>query len=292
MSAPNQRLSIDTLRTLRTVVDTGSATTAADRLNLSQSAVSWKIKRLEAQLGRTLLRRDGRRLVATADGEALLAHARRILDAHDDALAYFAPSRLKGRVRLGVPEQVGLDRIAPLLAEFSRRHPRTTVQLSVMQSPALRDALAQDTLDLAVHQDYLDRITCADTPLWRESLHWCTSAATPLAVAKSIPLVTFGTGCHYGWLAQATLREAGMDHRIVAETPSLAGIQSAIGSGLGFGILNDRAISNDVMTAAELERRFPLPDVVHALRYGKRARDAALRALHEALQGVLGSIAA
>lgn len=179
MSAPNQRLSIDTLRTLRTVVDTGSATTAADRLNLSQSAVSWKIKRLEAQLGRTLLRRDGRRLVATADGEALLAHARRILDAHDDALAYFAPSRLKGRVRLGVPEQVGLDRIAPLLAEFSRRHPRTTVQLSVMQSPVLRDALAQDTLDLAVHQDYLDRITSADTPLWRESLHWCTSAATP-----------------------------------------------------------------------------------------------------------------
>lgn len=56
----NQRLSIDALRALLCVIDTGSMTRAAQQLNLSQSAVSWKIKRLEEQLGRTLLDRQGR----------------------------------------------------------------------------------------------------------------------------------------------------------------------------------------------------------------------------------------
>lgn len=79
----NPRLSIDALRALQSVIDTGSMTRAAQQLNLSQSAVSWKIKRLEEQLGRILIDRQGGVLTATADGEALLLHGRCILQAHE-----------------------------------------------------------------------------------------------------------------------------------------------------------------------------------------------------------------
>jgi DNA-binding transcriptional LysR family regulator len=54
----NQRLPIDVLRALRSIVELGSVTRAAESLNLSQSAVSWKIKRLEKQLGCDLIRRE------------------------------------------------------------------------------------------------------------------------------------------------------------------------------------------------------------------------------------------
>ncbi|WP_238387426.1 LysR family transcriptional regulator [Serratia sp. P2ACOL2] len=92
----NQRLSIDALRALQSVIDTGSMTRAAKQLNLSQSAVSWKIKRLEEQLGRTLIDRQGGALIATVDGEALLMHGRQILQAHDRALAHFSPLVIAG----------------------------------------------------------------------------------------------------------------------------------------------------------------------------------------------------
>ena len=79
------KFDIDSLRTLQTVADTGSLQAAADQLCLSRSAVSWKLKRLQERTGCTLLRKDGRRVRLTDDGQELLAYGRQILDAHDAA---------------------------------------------------------------------------------------------------------------------------------------------------------------------------------------------------------------
>ena len=147
----NQLLSIDALRALQSVIDTGSMTRAAQQLNLSQSAVSWKIKRLEEQLGRTLVDRQGMTLTATADGEALLLHGRQILQAHDRALAHFSPSLLQGKVRFGATEQMSLPQLAALLAAFTHQHPQVDVELVIEQSQQPFNHLAVQTrLALAV----------------------------------------------------------------------------------------------------------------------------------------------
>ena len=80
------RLDIESLRTFRAVVDSGSVTHAASQLNLTQSAVSWKMKRLEERLGSPLLVRDGRNMTLTELGSELLVHAEQIVSAHDDAV--------------------------------------------------------------------------------------------------------------------------------------------------------------------------------------------------------------
>ena len=77
------------LRSFLAIAETGSFTAAAQRVNRTQSAVSMQIKRLEEQLGALLFAREGRTVRLSPGGELLLPHARRILQAQQEALALF-----------------------------------------------------------------------------------------------------------------------------------------------------------------------------------------------------------
>ena len=79
-------LEIDLLRALVAVIDQGGFTAAAERLNLTQSAVSMQLKRLEDRLDRRLVERDRRGVRPTADGEVLIGYARRMLALNDEAV--------------------------------------------------------------------------------------------------------------------------------------------------------------------------------------------------------------
>src|ERR1700743_3362522 len=92
------------LRALLAVKETGGFTRAGQRLNLTQSAVSHQIKRLEEQVGRPLLYRTTRSLTLTEDGEDFLPHAVRILESLETLSRRFQPSVVTGIVRFGVPE--------------------------------------------------------------------------------------------------------------------------------------------------------------------------------------------
>jgi molybdate transport repressor ModE-like protein len=85
-----RHLDLDLLRTLVAIADSGSFSTAAERLGRSQSAVSLQVKRLEEQVGQPLLdRAQGRLNGPTEEGRALLDYARRLLRLHDEACSLF-----------------------------------------------------------------------------------------------------------------------------------------------------------------------------------------------------------
>lgn len=283
----NQRLPIDVLRALRSIVELGSVTRAAESLNLSQSAVSWKIKRLEKQLGRDLIRREGQRLVATNEGAELLIHARRILNSHDEALALFAPSTLEGMVRLGVTEQASLPQLAPLLARFARQHGNVDVQVVVEQSQALRQSLVQGDLDLALHQDFSHALSAEDHLLWSERLHWCVPPGWQYTPDATVSLVTYGPGCFYGSLAQDRLQAAGIRCKVAVQCPYSDGVLSAISAGLGIGIVVGGNIDLRVETGRAFQRSMPLPEVANVLRYSQRKHDPILQALQQMLAQAL-----
>ncbi len=104
------RLDTESLRALKLVAETGGVTDAAERLCLTQSAVSWKLRRLEERVGHTLLRREGRTLQPTHHGRELIEFAERILSAHDAAVQRFQRSALSGSIRLGVTDDVAVNR--------------------------------------------------------------------------------------------------------------------------------------------------------------------------------------
>ena len=279
----NQRLPIDVLRALQTVVETGSVTRAAERLNLSQSAVSWKIKRLEKQLERPLIQREGQRLVASDDGAQLLVHARRIIEAHDAALAHFNPVQLQGSIRLGATEQVPMAKLSNLLGQFSRQHRQLDVRIVVEQSHVLRQALVDRELDLALHQDFIPRIEARDHLLWTEQVHWCARPGWQAAPDESVRLITFGPGCFYRQLAQERLSALGIRWQVVVERGSVEGVVSAIAAGLGIGLLNSDHLDKRVEVYRPFDQRMPLPEVANVLRFAEDSPEPRLQALQQLL---------
>ncbi|QKY02862.1 LysR family transcriptional regulator [Janthinobacterium lividum] len=262
----NLRLSVDALRVFRAVVQTGSMSQAASLLHLSQSAVSWKIKRLEQQLDCQLLARSGGLFGTTDQGAVLLRHAVNILDAHDDAVAHFSPSAMHGRLRIGVTEQISLTDVCAVLSQFSHHHPKVDVQLVVEQSQVLREHFADGVFDVILHQDFAGMAAPADSLLWTETLHWCAATAEQTLPGESVKLITYGPHCFYRRLAEEKLGQAGMTWSVGLECPSVAGVLTAIVAGLGMAVVNERNLGQGVHRHAALERLAPLPRVASLMR--------------------------
>lgn len=123
-----------------TVVEQGSFSAAARLLGLSPSAVSRTIDRIEARLGVRLLLRSTRALSVTAEGQAYLQAARRILAELDEAERQIADSGVpRGRLRISAALSHGRLCVVPLLGEFAALHPHILVDI----------ALTDTTVDIA-----------------------------------------------------------------------------------------------------------------------------------------------
>jgi DNA-binding transcriptional LysR family regulator len=117
------------LRSLVAVADAGGVTRAAGVMNLSQSAVSMQIKRLEDVLQCELLDRQGRGVSLTPSGEQLLSYARRLLVLNDEAFGRLTNSEFEGEISLGVPHDIVYPVIPTVLRQFARDYPKMKVTL-------------------------------------------------------------------------------------------------------------------------------------------------------------------
>src|ERR1044072_8838648 len=127
MSRPS--LDPDLLRAFVAVVDQRSFTRAAKVLNRTQSAVSSQIKRLEDQVGQTLLDRSTTHVDVTPAGESLVGYARRILLLTEEAIQRLHAHEVEGRVRLGVMEDYGTIHMPGLLKSFALAYPAVEIRM-------------------------------------------------------------------------------------------------------------------------------------------------------------------
>lgn len=280
------RLDIDSLRTLRAIVESGSFTGAAARLHLTQSAVSWKIKRLEERLGHALLVRDGKSIEPTEMGHELLAHAEKILTAHDEAIESLKLRELSGTVRLGCNDEPRIDRIAEILSAFKAEHPRIGVRTRIGLSSVVGSWLRAGELDLAVMQVIATDVKENDLVLRRDRLGWFGAPELTLGDDGSVPLITFGPRGFYRPFAERALRDAGYTYEVVVECESTAGVIAAVEAGLGVAVLNvAHPVALEAAHCADsLGLPTDLPEVHFVLRRSQRSRDPAVRALQAALQ--------
>jgi DNA-binding transcriptional LysR family regulator len=137
------------LRAFVQAVESGSLTRAAETLQVATSAVSRRIKELEARLGTQLLQRTTRQMRLTAAGETFHARAVEILQALDEAEteAGCQSRTLTGPLRIAAPLSFGHSHLAPILVEFARAHPG--LELDVDFSDRVVDLVAEGH-DLAV----------------------------------------------------------------------------------------------------------------------------------------------
>ena len=126
------KTTLDELKAFVAVVDGGSITAAAEALELTISATSRTLARLEDKLQTTLLRRTTRRLELTEEGAAFLEYARTILATVDEAEEQMAARRLQpvGRLRVDAATPFMLHVIVPLLEGFRERYPQVELELN------------------------------------------------------------------------------------------------------------------------------------------------------------------
>ncbi len=229
------KLDVESLRTLREVVDAGGFTEAAARLGMTQSAVSWKIKRLEERVGAELVQR-GATVEPTADGQELLTYASVIIEAHDAAVDRLTRSEVAGTVRLGSNEDLHAPELARIVARFNRVFPNVHLKVRIGLSGHVRQWLADDEVDLALLQLPIDDIEPGDTELWREPIQLMKAEGVDLH--EPLPLISFGPGWAIDAHVESALNSWGGSWHEVLECPSLAGVQAAVTAGLGVAALN------------------------------------------------------
>lgn len=229
-------LDLELLRTLVCVVDEGSFTRAAGRVHRTQSTVSQQVRKLEQSVGKTLLLRDraGNQVAATEDGELMLAYARKLLAMADEAeLVLSAPRRMQA-IRLGIPEDFDVSRLATLLAGFAASHPDIRLETGSGMSFDLKARLAAGELDLALVKREPGDGPCLAA--WPERLVWVGHRRLLLR-EQPVPLVLFPQGCIYRKRMIYALESAGRPWRAAYHSQSLAGVQAAVSAGLGISLL-------------------------------------------------------
>jgi DNA-binding transcriptional LysR family regulator len=132
------------------VADEGNVTRAARRLHIAQPSLSAALRRLEAQIGVELLRRDGRRLALTPAGELLRRRGRELLASADAVVASVRGAAAGGRLRLGVSPTARYELAPRLLAVCASASPGVMVYTQEDTTGALVRSVADGQLDAAV----------------------------------------------------------------------------------------------------------------------------------------------
>jgi DNA-binding transcriptional LysR family regulator len=250
-------LDINALRTFVVGTDLGSFARAASKLGRSQSAVCMQLKKLEQQAGHALLRRNGRGLVPTEAGDALLAYARRIITLHDEAAASLGATPTPASVRIGLPQDFVEDVVPDVVRAFSRQRPGVHVEVSAGRNYALEEDVRSGRLDIAIAffaagSDAHGTVRIASLPmLWLGA----RGLAKPCA-GEAIPLVLYDHPCLFRQTALQMLDRNRFSWRPSLTTPSLPGVWAALRSGLGISIRTAHRVPAGI---CDVGRKFGLP---------------------------------
>lgn len=248
-------LPTDLLRTFIAVVELGGHSKAGAVLGRSQPAISLQIRRLEELVRTPLLTQEGRAILTTPAGEALLSYAREMVRINDEAVRYFHRSDMNGVLRIGLPTDYAVAFLQNTLTGFLRSHPDVDLEIHCDLSRELHQHLRSDDLDIIVammptgRMPYLSRA-------WVEQPVWAASETLELTGDRPVPLGAHLEGCDYRSRMIEALDGAARRWRIVYTGPGISGLQNAVLNGLCVTALT-RATMLDGMRELTEDEGFP-----------------------------------
>ncbi len=218
------------LRSFVAVADSGGVTRAAGYLNLTQSAVSMQLKRLEESLDARLLDRSARKIALTAAGEQLLSYARRMLDLNDEAYARLTAQEFEGEIVLGVPHDIVYPSIPYVLQQFHVNYPRMRVTLVSSFTTQLQEKFARGECDMILTTE--DRVGSGGETLCELPLVWIGAIGGNAWRQRPLRLA-FEHRCIFRKGVQQALDGAGIPWEMAIESDQSRTIEASVSADLG-----------------------------------------------------------
>ena len=258
-------MDLATLNAFIAIAELGSFSEAAERLHLTQPAVSKRIASLEQQLNVRLFDRLGREVSLTEAGRALLPRAYQILNVLDDTRRALTNlnGEISGRLTLATSHHIGLHRLPPLLRAFTRAHPQVALDIQFLDSEVAYEevlhgraelaviTLAPETREpvhaVAVWDDPLDFVAAPEHPLAR-------SQAISLADVAHHPAVFPGGNTFTHHIVRRLFEAQGLTPNIAMSTNYLETIKMMVSIGLAWSVLPRTMLDDQVA-------RLPLPGI-------------------------------
>ncbi len=270
------------LVTFKTIVEAGSFTAAADKLNYTQSTITFQMAQLEEEFSTKLFEKVGRKMVLTSAGEAFIPYVDEILDAVGK-LNYFEKEagKCQGELKIGVAETFLCYELPPLLKAFVSKAPRAKLYIKSMNCYKIRNALVSGELDIGIfYQDiggFGDSL-CV-TPLRSFPIALVASPETAARFSDfktqnrkiDIPLIINEPNCIFRQIFEKYLSENGivLDHTI--ELGSIATIKALVANDVGISFLPRFTVAEELKTGrlTEIETNVEHRELTIAIGYHK-----------------------
>ncbi len=285
-------MEIDGLKAFLAVADAASFSAAADRLHLTQPAVSKRIALLEQQLNTRLFDRIGRTVRLTHSGQVLLTRANQILQQVEDterAVRNLA-GEVAGQLSLATSHHVGLWRLPAVLRRYIASHPGVALDLHFMDSEVAHERIIQGELEMAIitlAPSVHDKLVAE--PIWRDELVFVAARGHPLSEEQNIrvddlaeysailPDMTTFTGR----IVKGMFEERQLPLNIGMSTNYLETIKMLIGVGLGWSVLPRTMLDDEVVL---LNINQPIERTLGVIHHVNRTLSNAGRAFIETLR--------
>lgn len=246
------------LVTFVTVMQTGSISAAADKLFITQPAVSKRIKNLEDEFNVALFDTVGRGIVPTESAHQLLPHAKRWIDDYESCKASLQHSQetATGRLVIGTSHHIGLHHLPAVLKRFAQEYPKVQLEVRFVDSEEAHRAVLEGDVALAflTLPPTFDKRLSYHT-LWSDPLYFVTGVLSPLAKKTNVSLNTLANypailPAANTFTSQITLAEFAK-HNLrpyaTMTTNPLESIRMLVSVGLGWSVLPQTLINQDLV---------------------------------------------
>jgi DNA-binding transcriptional LysR family regulator len=244
------------LQVFKSVVDEGGVIKAAHKLHRVPSAVTTRIKQLEASMGVKLFHRDKQRLYLSPAGELLLGYAERLIQLSDEARDAVSGTAPRGVLRLGSLESTAASRLPAILAGFHQRYPDVRLELATGTNDALLGQLVERKLDAAFIAEPPGIQTLEHVPVFSERLTIISDLShAPIKRprdAEGETIIAFPEGCAYRRVLQRWLGADSLAPFRVLEMASYHAIVACVTAGTGIALIPSSVL--DTMPHARVLR--------------------------------------
>lgn len=254
-------LNLYQLQSFVTVVSEGSMTGAADKLYLTQPAISQQIRNLEEELGVELLVRGVRQIKPTLQGEVLFDYAKRILlmGQQAEVAVKAMGAELKGQLRVGSLNSLGVHLISPIVSRLLKYNPKLSLKINYDDGEVLVKDFQAQKIDAMILPDtenqYNATLDAADKKLLMNEELWLVGSGKETEMPKQIslsdirkyPFISFSRELpDFNRKLSSALQSTGISLEPAFESQNVGTLKRVIESGLGWGFLPASSIRKQV----------------------------------------------